>query len=84
MRYRELITEEGKIIPGVNSTCDVQPGETARQGAKFGFDLSPEGLPPVWTGLYSFTNAKDTTNKGDPFYDADGTNPKKTAPHVKS
>ncbi len=83
MRYWEIISEEGKIVKGVNTTPDVQPGEMARQGAKLGFTLTPDGLPPVWTGLASFTNAKDTPNSGDPFYDADGTNPKKSAPIVE-
>lgn len=84
MRYWEIISEEGKIVKGVNTTPDVQPGEMARQGAKLGFTLTPDGLPPVWTGLASFTNAKDTPNSGDPFYDADGTNPKKSAPIVEA
>lgn len=84
MRYWEIISEEGKIVKGVNTTPDVQPGEMARQGAKLGFTLTPDGLPPVWTGLASFTNAKDTVNSGDPFYDADGTNPKKSAPIIES
>lgn len=47
MRYRDLISEEGRIVPGVNTTPDVKPGETKRQGAKLGFDLSPEGVPPI-------------------------------------
>lgn len=83
MRYRDLF-EWGKIIPGVNATCDVQPGEIQRQGAKMGFALSPEGLPPIWTGFGHKTGAKDTINKGQPFYDADGTHPHKKAPTIPS
>jgi hypothetical protein len=30
------ITEDGVIVPGVNTTVDVKPGETERQAAKFG------------------------------------------------
>lgn len=83
MRWREIINEEGKIVRGVNTTPDVQPGEMQRQGAKMGFSLTPDGLPPVWTGLSHFTNAKDTPNMGDPFYDPDGVNPKKAAPAIR-
>src|SRR4051812_14455275 len=75
MRARDLF-EWGKIIPGVNATPDVQPGEIKRQGAKMGFNLSPEGLPPVWTGFGHSTGAKDTPNKGQKAYDDDGVNPK--------
>ncbi len=83
MRYREIISEEGKIVPGVNTTPDVQPGEIARQGAKMGFNLTPEGLPPVWTGFGHSTGAKDTINVGDPFYGRDGAPPIPSAPKMK-
>jgi hypothetical protein len=54
MRLHEILFQEcagvGKIVPGVNKTPDVQPGEIRRQGEKFGFDLSPDGEPPsIWT-----------------------------------
>jgi hypothetical protein len=80
MRWREIVAEEGKIVPGVNTTQDVQPGEIQRQGAKMGFKLDRNGLPPVWTGHEPFTNAKDTPNKatGDQrLYGPDGVNPPK-------
>ncbi len=82
MRWNEIIGEEGKIVPGVNTTADVQPGEIQRQGAKMGFNLSADGLPPVWTGLRSSTGAKDTPNKskGDRrLYGKDGTKPNRRA-----
>ncbi len=81
MRWSEIINEcGGKIVKGVNTTVDVQPGEIARQAAKFGNAVDANGLPPVWTGLGHKTGAKDTPNKGDPTYGADGTNPKKNKP----
>ena len=36
----------GKIVKGVNTTVDVQPGETQRQAAKFGNKVDSEGRPP--------------------------------------
>ena len=33
---RESTNEDGVIVPGVNTTVDVKPGETERQAAKFG------------------------------------------------
>lgn len=75
MRARELF-EWGKIIAGVNSTADVKPGEIQRQGKKMGFDLSPDGLPPIWTGFDHSTGAKDTPVKGQKAYDDDGVHPK--------
>jgi hypothetical protein len=87
MRYWEIISEEGKIVPGVNTTPDVQPGEIMRQGAKLGFNLDANGLPPIWTGLNSSTGAKDTPNKptkGQTFYGRDGKPANKKAPMVES
>ena len=83
MRYWEIIKEEGLVIPGVNTTPDVQPGEIKRQAAKLGFDLDPNGIPPVWTGLSSKTKAKDTAPKDkNPFYGKNGTPPNKNAPKI--
>lgn len=83
MRWNEIIREcGGKTVKCVNTTVDVQPGEIARQAAKFGNKVDANGLPPVWTGLGHKTGAKDTPNKGDPTYGADGTNPKKNKPDV--
>jgi hypothetical protein len=39
--------EDGKIVKGVNTTADVQPGETQRQAAKFGNKLNSKGEPPL-------------------------------------
>jgi hypothetical protein len=37
----------GKIVKGVNTTADVQPGEIRRQSAKMGSRTSNNGYPPV-------------------------------------
>lgn len=58
MKIREFINNQGgrywglseagvgKIVKGVNTTVDVQPGETQRQAAKFGNQVDSEGRPP--------------------------------------
>jgi hypothetical protein len=88
MRAREIIKEFGLIVPGVNATVDVQPGEITRQGAKMGFKLDANGLPPLlMPGAVTHTNAKDTSTthatKDQTFYGQDGTPPNKSAPGVK-
>lgn len=35
MKVYDIINEDGKIVPGVNTTVDVKPGETERQAKKF-------------------------------------------------
>lgn len=44
MRVNEIITEQGVIVKGVNTTVDVQPGETERQAAKL-FPMNKSGKP---------------------------------------
>lgn len=77
--YRGKVNEEGKIIPNINTTCDVQPGETQRQAAKFGNTLDSNGLPPLIhrSSRKGGTGATSTMNKGDPWYGEDGTRLKK-------
>jgi hypothetical protein len=76
------LNEDGKIVPGVNTTCDVGPGETQRQAAKFGNTLDSKGRPPLLSGSYGDDTARFSANQGDPFYGPDGTrlpkNPKWT------
>jgi hypothetical protein len=70
----DVLFEEGKIVPNVNTTVDVQPGETQRQAAKMGFVLDANGCPPTFQkGARHFTNAKDTVNGGDDWMGPDGT-----------
>jgi hypothetical protein len=50
MKFRDLLPEAGgvgKIVPGVNTTPDVKPGEIRRQAAKFGNRVDDTGHPPV-------------------------------------
>lgn len=35
MKINDIINEDGRIVPGVNTTVDVKPGETERQAKKF-------------------------------------------------
>jgi len=50
MRYWEIISEEGLVVPGVNTTQDVKAGEITRQAAKMGFNVDANGIPPLITG----------------------------------
>ena len=34
-KHGKRVDEDGKIVPGVNTTVDVKPGETERQAKKF-------------------------------------------------
>jgi len=45
MKINQIIQEQGIIVPGVNTTVDVKPGETERQAAKFGSKLGKDGPP---------------------------------------
>jgi hypothetical protein len=51
MRLEEMFVsklfELGVIVPGVNTTCDVKPGETVKQAIKFGNAVSDGGIPPI-------------------------------------
>lgn len=69
----ESLHEDGKIIPNVNTTCDVQPGETERQAIKFGNKLDAKSRPPLLRGSYGDDSAQFSANQGDPFYGSDGT-----------
>lgn len=72
-RDYEDLEEDGKIIPNVNTTIDVQPGETERQAAKFGNVLDAKGRPPLLSGSYGDDSARFSANQGDPFYGSNGT-----------
>jgi len=45
MRVSELLTEDGKIVKGVNTTVDVGVDEIAKQAKKFGNEVSKIGVP---------------------------------------
>ena len=76
MRYKEIISEEGLVVPGVNMPSYMHKDEIKRQAAKFGFEVDDNGVPPVWTGYSSKTGAKDTVNKDKkPLYKKNGIPP---------
>jgi len=83
MRYFEIIYEEGLIVQGINTTVDVKPGEITRQGAKMGFRLDANGLPPL---IYGGGHHKKSSasvmkkEKDQTFYGKDGKSPNKKAP----
>lgn len=86
MRIWEIISEEGLIVPGINTTVDVKPGEITRQGAKMGFNLDANGLPPLIYGGGNHPKSsppKMKKEKGQTFYGRNGTPPNKKAPHAK-
>jgi len=53
------LTEDGKIVKGVNTTPDVQPGETERQAAKL-FPMNKGGKPQ---SLHASAAKNSTPNK---------------------
>ena len=44
MKINDILTEQGVIVKGVNTTVDVKPGETERQTAKL-FPMNKGGKP---------------------------------------
>jgi hypothetical protein len=54
----------GRIVPGVNTTVDIGPGEIRKQAAKWGFDVTPDGEPPsVWTTVPAGVSPKGTPKR---------------------
>jgi hypothetical protein len=49
----DVLSEDGRIVPGVNTTVDVGPGEIAKQASKWGFGVTKDGIP-----VKLFTQAK--------------------------
>jgi hypothetical protein len=45
--FKSRLDELGKIVPGVNTTCDVGVDETPKQAKKFGNKVSQGGIPPI-------------------------------------
>ena len=46
MRLRQL-TEDGRIVKGVNTTVDVGPNEIPKRAKKWGFKVDKDGRPPT-------------------------------------
>jgi hypothetical protein len=45
-----VISEDGgvgRVVPGVNTTPDVGPGEIKKQAKKWGFRVNKDGRPPI-------------------------------------
>ena len=53
MRISELLTEDGRIVQGVNTTVDVGTDEIAKQAKKFGNKVSKIGEPrnDMWSSV---------------------------------
>jgi uncharacterized protein (DUF2345 family) len=47
MKVYEILSEDGRIVKGVNTTPDVGPGEIKTQAAKFGNTVDRDGRPPT-------------------------------------
>ena len=45
MKLRQLYEGVGLIVPGVNTTHDVGPGEIKKQAAKLGLKVDKKGVP---------------------------------------
>jgi hypothetical protein len=45
--FQSRLDELGKIVPGVNTTCDVDTDATVKQAIKFGNKVSQGGIPPI-------------------------------------
>ena len=46
MKFDDLLTEDGRIVKGVNTTVDVDTDEIKVQAAKFGNSVDMNGFPP--------------------------------------
>ncbi len=53
VKIRTKVSEDGRIVKGVNTTVDVGPEEIKKQSAKFGNTVTKDGFPP-----YLKTNGK--------------------------
>lgn len=47
MKIKEILSEWGRIVKGVNTTVDVGPDEIKTQAAKFGNAVDKDGRPPT-------------------------------------
>lgn len=56
----DALSEEGRVVKGVNTTCDVGVDEITKQAAKFGNTVSVDGEPPL---IYEEDNVPDDSEK---------------------
>jgi len=47
MKVYDILSEDGRIVKGVNTTVDVGPNEIKIQSAKFGNTVDKDGVPPT-------------------------------------
>ena len=47
MKVYDILSEDGRIVKGVNTTVDVGPNEIKTQAAKFGNTVDKDGRPPT-------------------------------------
>ena len=47
MKVYDILSEDGRIVKGVNTTVDVGPNEIKTQAAKFGNTVDKDGVPPT-------------------------------------
>ena len=47
MRYKDLLSEDGRIVKGVNTTVDVGVGQIPIEARKFGNTVDKDGRPPT-------------------------------------
>ncbi len=47
MKMQDLLTEDGRIVKGVNTTVDVDANSISREAGKFGFKVDKDGKPPT-------------------------------------
>jgi predicted chitinase len=46
-KHGKQVSEDGRIVKGVNTTVDVGPNEIKTQAAKFGNSVTKDGVPPT-------------------------------------
>jgi 5'(3')-deoxyribonucleotidase len=47
MKYKDLLSEDGRIVKGVNTTVDVGVGQIPIEARKFGNSVDKDGRPPT-------------------------------------
>ena len=47
MKVYDILSEDGRIVKGVNTTVDIGPNEIKIQAAKFGNSVDKDGVPPT-------------------------------------
>lgn len=47
MKFEDILTEDGKIVKGVNTTVDVGVNQIPIEASKFGFNVDKDGKPPT-------------------------------------